>query len=261
MGILDWGMEDKFFACLSQYFVHNTFFYKMDVQKINQHSEMSTSGSNQNTESVEERDALTDISTDPEIIAMGERSTICDLEWDVRPLMEPSHPDHIEQTLASIQDSIQKLQDDFQSKLKYDAHKEKVIDALHAELQGHKNGLLEKLVRPIILDIIEILDDTRKILRDVKAREQDNDPDILKKIVHGLPGDLEDLLFKHGIETYSSESPSFTPATQKAIKIIPTEDETLDKMICERLKNGYLSEGRLIRQEMVSVYQFQKKNS
>lgn len=182
----------------------------------------------------------------------------------------PPEAEHQEESAPMLADSsycsqilfvCQSLQSDFQSKLKYDSHKEKIIDALHAELQAYKNGLLEKLLRPIFMDIIDVTDDTRKLLKDLSAKGEDDNRERLRKIAASLPVDLEDLLYKHGVEVLNSDGDDFNPAVQKVVKTVETDDEMLDKKICERLKNGYTLDGKLIRHEMVSVWQFKKKES
>jgi molecular chaperone GrpE len=162
---------------------------------------------------------------------------------------------------SALQADIRNIQADFQSKLKYDAHKEKIIDALHAELQAYKNGLLDKLLRPIFMDIIDVADDTRKLLKDLSAKGEEDNPERLRKIAAGLPADLEDLLYRHGVEVLVSEGEEFNPGAQKVVKTVETDDETLDKKVCERLKNGYTLDGKLIRHEIVSVWQLKKKDS
>lgn len=158
-----------------------------------------------------------------------------------------------------IEQQVSQLSIEFQSKLKYDAHKDKVIDNLHAELQTYRNGLAEKFLRPIFMDIIEIIDDNRRLIKDLKARGDDGNPEKIWKLLETVPDDLEDMLYKHGVDVMRSEEDGvFNPSLHKAIKILATEDESFDKRISERLKNGYIWEGRLLRQEAVSVWKFQK---
>ena len=179
------------------------------------------------------------------------------------PISGPTEQDTILNDIAASLSALEKkadtMQSDFQSKLKYDAYKDKIIDTLHAELQRYKNDLLTSLLRPIYMDIIELVDDTRKLLKDLDKRDASEQPEQMKKIITNFPGDLEDLLYKHTVEIAVSDATLFNPTVQKAIKVVPTDDEALDKTICERIKNGYSLNGKLIRHEIVSVYQFLKK--
>ena len=226
------------------------------------------------TDSFTDIDALVQEPTDAPLLEISTNTALKeDLILDQAPLEVEWHlksPELLEvneklQSMATsmrlLQESADKLHADFQSKLKYDGHKDKIIDTLHAELQGYKSGLIEKLVRPIIMDVIEVIDDTRKLLRDIKLKGEGENPVFLNKIAESVPFDLEDLLYKHGIELVISDNSTFNPTLQKAVKVVPTDQPELDKTICERLKNGYELEGKLIRHEVVTVYQFQKRDS
>lgn len=69
-----------------------------------------------------------------------------------------------------------------------------------------------------------------------------------------LPDDIVELLENNGVELYSEESDAFNPRTQRAKKIVPTEDASLNNTIAERLEKGYSWNGVVLRPEMVAVY-------
>jgi molecular chaperone GrpE len=164
--------------------------------------------------------------------------------------------EQISKKLEGINEQIIQLSNDFQTKLKYDSHKEKIIDNLHRELQEYKEDLLGKLMRPIFMDVIDVIDDVGKILKNLRDKESLNDLEKLKKIAIGIPEDLEDVLYKHGVDIIETEDVGFNPSLQKVLKVIPTNQKDLDKTICEKIKNGYRWNDKLIRHEMVSVYRF-----
>jgi hypothetical protein len=70
--------------------------------------------------------------------------------------------DDLPSTLGNIQIQLAKLTEEFETKIQYDQHKEKIIDHLHAELQKYKGDLLGKLLQPVLLDVISIIDDFNK---------------------------------------------------------------------------------------------------
>lgn len=161
--------------------------------------------------------------------------------------------------ILNIKKELSLLNSDFQSKLKYDLHKEKVIDNLHNELQIHKDGLGMKLLKPVIMDIISIIDDTNKMLRNYDdPTTMEKDFEKLLKWVRTIPYDLEDLLYKYGVEVLESTEEKYDPSIQKVLKVELTDDEKLDKNILKKIKNGYRWENKLIRHEMVSVLKFQE---
>lgn len=165
----------------------------------------------------------------------------------------------IEKGVDQLVSQFENLSEEFQSKLKYDKHKEKIIDNLHAELQIHKNGLMGKLLRPVFMDIIEVIDDTRRLMKDLNEKNAEDSASKVMKYFSQIPEDLEDLLYKHGVDVVRSTEDSFNPSSQKVVKTLPTKDPQLDKKIAKRLKNGYSWEGKLIRHEVVNVWQYKEE--
>ena len=84
-------------------------------------------------------------------------------------------------------------------------------------------------------------------------------PKLLKQF-GGISEDLENLLYKNGIDIYSVEGEQFDSSKQKVIKTIPTDDPLKDKTVCEKLKKGFVLDGKIIRMEHVSCYKFEKTN-
>jgi len=154
-----------------------------------------------------------------------------------------------------ISGKLDLLEQDFNQKLKYDLHKDSIIDNLHTELQEYKNETFRKHFQTMIMDVIKIIDDIRKLSRFYRAQESINsDPDKLLKLIESIPGDLEDSFYWQGVKPYMSGSDHFDPTRQKVLNKIETADINQDKMIAERLFPGYEWDGRVIRPEMVNVY-------
>ena len=161
----------------------------------------------------------------------------------------------IEGQMNLISGKLDLLEQDFNQKLKYDRHKDSIIDNLHTELQEYKNDTFRKHFQTMIMDVVKIIDDIRKLSRFYRAQESiNNDPNKLLKLIESIPGDLEDSFYWQGVKPYKSDSDRFDPTRQKVLKKIETADKTKDKLIAERLFPGYEWDGRVIRPEMVNVY-------
>lgn len=163
--------------------------------------------------------------------------------------------------LTLIKNLISDLSTQFESKIKYDKHKEEIIDKLHSENQAFKNDLYKKLILPLVNEIIFMLDDYSTLFK--KHSESDitevDVPKLLKQF-GGISEDLENLLYKNGIDVYSVEGEQFDSSKQKVIKTIPTDDPLKDKTVCEKLKKGFVLDGKIIRMEHVSCFKFEKTN-
>ncbi len=167
-------------------------------------------------------------------------------------------PDLLFGRLESLGQQISELQREFEGKLKYDAHKDQIIDRLHSELQEYKQDILKKYVLSIVMDVVKVADDIRKWLVYFRSLEvSQRDPRKLFRYLEAIPSDLEDVFYWHGVKPFSSEDGLFDPARQRAIKKIPTEDPNQDKNVAHSIRPGYEWETKVIRQEMVAVYVYQ----
>jgi molecular chaperone GrpE (heat shock protein) len=154
---------------------------------------------------------------------------------------------------------MEALQHEFREKIKRDTCKEKIIDNLHQELQQYRDNFIKSNLKSIIMDIIKIVDDIRKLV-DYHRSEEPSQHDIPKLISHleGISADLEDICLWHGVESFNSEKGQFNPVRQKILKQIETSQAEKDKCVAEQLRPGYLWEGRVLRPEMVSVYVYRE---
>ncbi len=161
----------------------------------------------------------------------------------------------IEGQMSLIYSKLDLLEQEFNEKLKFDQHKESIIDNLHSELQEYKNETFRKHFQTMIMDVIKIIDDIRKLSRFYRSQESLNgDPDKWLKLIESIPADLEDSFYWQGVKPYITDRDRFDPTRQKVLKKIETADKTKNKMVAERLFPGYEWDGRVIRPEMVNVY-------
>lgn len=164
--------------------------------------------------------------------------------------------------VSGIAQQLDSLQQEFQSKIKYDAHKNKIIDNLHQDLQDYKDDFLKKYLKSIIMDVIQIIDNIRKLVIHYSSRESsDNDPLKLLKLLESIPSDLEDLFFRHGVKPFSCEGNVFDPTRQRVLKTLKTNDESKDKTVAESLRPGYEWDGKVIRPEMVAAYIYEDQKN
>lgn len=145
----------------------------------------------------------------------------------------------------------------FEEKLKYDAHKEKIIDVLHKELQEYKTDLIKKYVTGLIMDLIKVIDDARKMASHFKARDlsAEEQPKLLRAL-EDVAQDLEDVFQVQGIIPFIADDDRFNPNRQRVVRKIDTDEPSKDKTVAESIAPGYEWDGKVIRREMVSVYSY-----
>lgn len=167
---------------------------------------------------------------------------------------ETSQPESEGPTLADIAILIEGLQKKFDEKIAVDEHKNGLFDKLYKERDEYKNDLYGKLLKPFITGCMEIINDLKMYISKMDNYDVQRSLDYLRS----LPDDLEELLKENGVELYSDESETFNPRTQRAKKIVPTEDPALNNIVAERLDKGYRWNGAILRPEMVAVYKIKQ---
>lgn len=161
-------------------------------------------------------------------------------------------------SLGELSEKVDTLNMLFSERIKYTEHEAKIVDQMHKELQKYKEDMYSQLIRPVLLDIIEIRD---SILRVATAylNKPEGEQDIPNKTFVGYCLDIQDILEKNGIEIYKSNPfDVFVPIKQRVIKKVPTVEAELHGKIAESLSYGYNYNGRPISAEKVAVYFYEK---
>ncbi len=168
----------------------------------------------------------------------------------------------IKAEMLTVNEQLNQIRSAFESKIKSDETKEAIIDRLHKENQDYKRDLLRKVMEPILLNIIRLMDDYEKLSKYYHGKQlTPEDGQRLQKSVESISSDLEYLLLNQGAEPYSTEEGFFDPKRHRAIKTVETTDETKDKALVETLRPGYRWGDRVIRYEMVSVNVYKKSQA
>jgi molecular chaperone GrpE (heat shock protein) len=179
-------------------------------------------------------------------------------EEENEPSVENSPIEVISDSLQELSDKVEQMNQLFMQKIAHTAHEEKIVDQMHAELQKYKQDMYAQLVRPILLDIIEIRDSILRMSASYASKPEEAQS-IPLKTFRDYAFDVQDILEKNNITIYdSNEGDDFSPIKQKAIKKVTTPVEELHGKIAESLSSGYEYLGKTISPEKVVVYVYEK---
>ncbi len=157
--------------------------------------------------------------------------------------------------IRAINFRMDELATHFEGKIKYDEHKDRIIDDLHDQLKDFRDGIIKKHLFSMITDIIKIIDDTRKVKAHYGNKMHSEDgAAILLDFMDQIISDLEDLFTFQGIYSFTCTEKTVDPARQRIIKKINTDNPEKNRLVAESLRPGYEWEGKVIRPEMVSIY-------
>lgn len=158
------------------------------------------------------------------------------------------------QNLQVVVDEMHLLRQDFETKVKYDASKERQVDSLHKELQGYREGLHFKILRPLLIDLITMHDDLDKLLEGLGREETFPLIAQMRNNLRSFQETVEEVLQRNGVEVYSLEGDAYVAGKQRAIQAIETPDIVLDKQVARRIRKGFEYDGRILRPELVTTY-------
>lgn len=162
--------------------------------------------------------------------------------------------------LLDLQRSMERLQDDFERKLKYDAQKKEQIDKLYDENRSFRDGIIEDFKKQLLLGVIEQIDEAEKKIAFFSAREgsEADYRKLLAEFSEIAAGFREMLMAVFEISSHKSDPGTlFDPKEQRALKTRPCSDQAKNKTIAASIRFGYKNaEGEVIRREMVDVYTY-----
>ena len=143
----------------------------------------------------------------------------------------------------------------FESRLAYDAVKEKQIDRLHEELVDHRRDLLEKIARPLVQGMVRLHDDMSRAVEAFKAKDPGSlTPERFFKLIDGFAEDLEIVLSDHGVETFREAGPGFNPRRQTVSRKQQTDDPARIGQVARSVRPGFERADRILQKERVEVF-------
>jgi molecular chaperone GrpE len=166
---------------------------------------------------------------------------------------EPAGP-----TVADVLIALSALRDEFAAKIRYDAAKDKQIDKLHGDLQEQKQDVYFKIMRPLLIDLIGLQDHLYELLRHPPSGEPSASEEKLRGSIRTIADVVDSTLERYDVIAFREEGEVFVAQKQRAERAVETQDPAQDRCIAERLKKGFLYQGRVLRPELVATYRLKR---
>lgn len=168
-----------------------------------------------------------------------------------------TEPGEILRQLHTIEQAIAELQETFQDKLVVDQHKNRLFDEMHRELNRYQNGMMDKILETMALDVIQLTDDVKKYVHLYERLEptEENYRKLLR-ILKGLSQDLDDVLYRQSIEAYKVDGHEVDVRRQKIVQTVETNEEAKNNRIAYRMADGYEMNGKVIRPERIKIFKY-----
>lgn len=168
--------------------------------------------------------------------------------------------DDLRHGLIALGQKITRLENHFETKIMYDQSKDQTIDALHRELQDHRDGLAFAHLRPLVSDILALHDDLDSLLAGFEAEQPEAagaaPVRALLGSLHTIREDLAYTLEKYGFELFEHPGEYVDRAAQRVEATEPVDDPALDRVVARRVRRGVRYGDRIVRPEIVVAYRY-----
>ena len=134
----------------------------------------------------------------------NEKEDIVEEETDQKCDDKPVYGEEICDGLKKLSEQVEQMNQLFLQKIAHTTHEEKIVDQMHEELQKYKQDMYAQLVRPILLDMIEIRDSILRMSANYAAKPG-GEPAIPLKTFSDYAYDIQDVLEKNNIAIYDSK--------------------------------------------------------
>lgn len=164
----------------------------------------------------------------------------------------PSTSDVASAAVEALLGEMQGLRHDFDTKIKYDESKDRLISSLHRELQMYREGFHFTILRPLFSDLITMHDDLGRFIEklDEAVSQQQIRP------LQSFQESIEETLKRNGVEIFQHEGEIFLASKQRILRTVATSEPAQDKCIARRVRKGFAYEGKILRPEIVDVYRY-----
>jgi molecular chaperone GrpE len=131
------------------------------------------------------------------------------------------------------------------------AHREAVIDRLHAENQRLGGGLGRTILEPVVTDLIRLHDELAAEARRLQADGQD------ERLIWSFADDVAQILDRCGIDMFSAEpGDPFDRERHRALAVVACGDEARHNTVAEVVAAGFAERetGRVRRPVQARVH-------
>ena len=141
-------------------------------------------------------------------------------------------------------------------------NQQRLIDSLHSELQFYKNNGKQDQLLPFVRDVISLISKLEKQTRAFATLEESI---IIKRLTnefHVIVEDLEDILYRQGIDAVTVKiGDSFDPTLHKIVTKRTTHDKALERTVAEVMSKAYMWDSRVIQKAQIIPYVYEEAKS
>ena len=156
-----------------------------------------------------------------------------------------------EEVFAALVNDVASLQAFVEQQGRRDAVQQKAFDQLYEELRQYKDDFVFQAEKPLLLDLLLFYDSLNWFQDSLSKNEMSSD--VLSDSFQYLIDEFLELLYRRDVLPMETRA-RFDRETQKAIKVVRTDESDRDYQIQQVVKRGFSRANRVLRAEEVIVY-------
>lgn len=183
-----------------------------------------------------------------------------------REMVDTKRPDtdksieKIKEDMEYIYSTMRRLEKKFEEEILNSQSKEAMVKTMYQELNEYKAGLVEKALKNVLYDVIDIRE---MMFAKAKHVRQKEGADVISlEDFESYAEDIGDILERYDVTIYKGETGvENTAVRQKIVRKVETEDASLVKKVAESLSFGYEYNGKILYPEKIEIYVKKKEEN
>lgn len=167
--------------------------------------------------------------------------------------MNDSNGSDTHPTPSGLAEEIQLLRDLAAQTARRDDIQQRAFDQLYEELKQYKNDFIFQAEKPLLLDLLLFFDSLSWFQQSVIQKEMS--PEVTADSFQYLMDEFLELLYRRDVTPLEGRR-TFERSTQKAIKVLPTDDPKKDWRVENVTKRGFTRGDRLLRPDEVVLHRY-----
>ena len=172
--------------------------------------------------------------------------------------MPDNHDAGSELTLDGLAQEVGGLRELLEQTTRRDEIQKQAFETLYEELRQYKEDFIFQAEKPLLLDLLLFYDSLNWFQQSLLKQEMN--PDVITDSFQYLLDEFLELLYRRDVLPMDSRT-RFDKRNQKAIKVLPTDDATLDYQVHEVIKRGFTRNSRTLRPEEVVIWRLQNESA
>lgn len=198
-----------------------------------------------------------------------------DVSMPIQPTLEPGEIEAVQQQteeegpsnestidvtlLQAMKLQIDNIEKNVVNQRFTEQNQQQLIDSLHSELQFYKNNGKQDQLLPFVRDVISLIGKLEKQTRAFATLEESIVIKRLTNEFHVIVEDLEDILYRQGIDAVTVKiGDSFDPTLHKIITKRITHDKALERTVAEVMSKAYMWDSRIIQKAQIVPYVYEE---